>query len=85
MVDGRIAEELALISRQLGRLGDVLADDPILLRRHAAQLQSIDLMQQVLGQLESIVKSADKAMAIDQVTLVELKVRLSRKALRSIT
>ena len=84
VLDERIAEELELVVRHLERLGEVLVEDPILLRRHAAQLQSLDLMQQVLGHLGRVVAARDRAMAVDAITLVELKSRLKRKALRSI-
>lgn len=84
VLDERIAEELDHLIRQLAHIGDMLSDDPILLHRHAAQLQSIDLMQQVLGHLERVVASADKPMAVDRVTLSELKARLKRQALRPI-
>ena len=84
VLDERIAEELDLVIRQLAQIGAMLSDDPILVRRHAAQLQSIDLMQQVLGHLGRVVASGDKSMAVDRVTLSELKARLKRKALRSI-
>jgi hypothetical protein len=84
LLDERIAEELDLVVRQLEHLGDVLAGDPILLHRHAMQMQSIDLMQQVLGHLSRIVASGDKSMAIDRVTLTELKARLRRSSLRPI-
>lgn len=84
VLEERIAEELDLIIRQLEQIGSVLSDDPILLHRHAAQLQSIDLMQQVLGHLGRVIASADKPMAVDRISLTELKARLKRKALRSI-
>lgn len=84
LLDQRIAEELELVVRQLELLGDVLISDPILLHRHPQQLQSIDLMQQVLGHLGRVVAARDRAMAVDRVTLVELKARLRRTALRSI-
>lgn len=84
LLDQRIAEELELVVRHLERLGDVLVDDPILLRRHAPQLQSLDLMQQVLGHLGRVVAARDRSMAVDAITLVELKARLKRQALRSI-
>ena len=83
VLDARIAEELDLVIRQLGQIGDTLSDDPVLVHRHAAQLQSIDLMQQVLGHLGRVVASADKAMAVERVTLSELKARLQRKPLPS--
>jgi hypothetical protein len=85
LLDQRIAEELELVIRQLEQLGDVLVGDPILLRRHAQQLQSVDLMQQVLGHLGRVVAAGDRAMAVDRITLVELKARLQRTALRSLT
>jgi len=85
LLDQRIAEELELVIRHLEQLGDVLVADPILLRRHAHQLQSLDLVQQVLGHLGRVVAARDRAMAVDRITLVELKSRLTRRALRSIT
>src|SRR5687767_11547919 len=84
VLDERIAEELELVIRHLAQVGDILADDVMLVSRHAAQLQSIDLMQQVLGHLSRVVAAGDKAMAVDSITLSELKARLKRQALRAI-
>ena len=82
LMEQRIAEELETIVRQLELLGGTLASDPILLTRHSAQLQSIDLMKQVIGHLARLVASADREAALDRVTLTELKGRLTRRALR---
>ncbi len=84
ILDHRIAEELEYMARQLERLGGILAEDPILLIRHAAPLQSIDLMKQTLGHLARVVAAEDKALAADRVTLTQLKAKLQRKALRPI-
>ena len=84
VLEARVAEELELVIRQLEQLGDILAADPILLRRHAPQLQSIDLMQQVLGHLGRVVGARDKTMAVDRISLTELQGRLKRRALRAI-
>jgi hypothetical protein len=84
LLDHRIAEEMEFIVRQLEQLGGVLANDPILLRRHAAELQSIDLMKQSLRHLAQVVSAEDKALAAGLVTLTELKGRLQRKALKPI-
>jgi hypothetical protein len=84
VLEERIGEELELVIRQLAQVGDMLADDPILVSRHAMQLQSIDLMQQVLGHLGRVVAAANKAEAVDNITLTELKSRLKRQALRPI-
>ena len=84
VLDERIAQELELAIRQLEQIGDLLAEDPILLQRHAMQLQSIDLLQQVLGHLGRVVAAADKTAAVERITLTELKGRLKRQALRPI-
>lgn len=84
VLDQRVAEELDYVIRHLEQLGDILAADPVLLNRHATQLQSIDLMQQILGHLGRVVVADDKAMAVERITLTELKGRLKRKALRGI-
>ncbi len=82
LLEQRVAEELELVIRQLEQLGDILAADPILLHRHAPQLQSIDLMQQVLGHLARVAAAGDKVMAVDRISLTELRARLKRRALR---
>src|ERR1043165_3203503 len=84
LLDQRIAEELELVVRHLERLGDVLAGHPILLRRHAVQMPSLLLVQQVVGHLGRLVGARDRAMAVEAITLVELKARLKRQALRPI-
>lgn len=84
-LDQRIAEELELLARQLEQLGGWFAADPILLQRYGLQLQSIDLMEQVLRHLGRLIAAADREAALDQVSLKELQARLRRKPLRSIT
>ena len=84
VLDERIAEELDFVIRQLREIGDILSGYPALISRHAPKLQQIDLIQQVLGQLGQVVASADKSMAVDRITLTELKARLKRKAVRPI-
>ena len=84
LIDHRVAEEIEFIVRQLEQLGGVLANDPILLRRHAAELQSIDLMKQSLRHLAQVVSAEDSALATELVTLTELKARLKRKPLKPI-
>jgi hypothetical protein len=80
-LDHRIAEELEAIARRLDLLGGTLANDPVLLHRHAVQLQSIDLIKQMLGHLAQVVATDEKEKAVALITLTELKARLQRKPL----
>src|SRR3954470_19680874 len=81
ILDHRIAEEMEAIGRRLELLGGALANDPILLHRHAAQLQSIDLIKQILCQPPQVVATEEKEKAVALITLSELKARLERKPL----
>jgi len=85
LLDQRLAEELGFVARTLEHLGAVLSEDPILLRRYGLQLQSIDLVKQVLTNVGRIVATRDRAAAVEQVSLRDLKARLKRKQLRSLT
>jgi hypothetical protein len=73
-----------MMRRRLEQLGDVLSREPVLLQRHGSSLQSIDLMMQQLGHLAAVIATADKAAAAEQVSLQELRQRLTRKPVRSI-
>ena len=44
----RLGEELDYVRRMLEALGDQLSGDPILIRRHAVALQSLDIVGQIL-------------------------------------
>ena len=83
-LDHRIAEELESIRHQLDLLGGVLVTDPVLLHRHAPQLQSIDRINQLLGHLARIVCADRKDLAVDQVTLTDLRARLQRRPSRAV-
>lgn len=83
-LDHRIAEELDAIGRRLESLGGALAADSALLHRHATQLQSIDLIRQMLGHLSQVIATQERERAVDLITLSELKARLTRKPIASI-
>ena len=80
-LDHHLSEELECIRRHLEQLGGVLAGNPLLVQRHATQLQSIDQINQVLGHISGIIASEDRELAVEQVTLRELRSRLKRKPL----
>jgi len=79
-IELRIAEEVDCVRRHLEMLGATLAGDPILLHRHGTSLQSVDLMNQLLGHLARVIESEDKIAAAQQVSHGDLRARLLRKA-----
>jgi hypothetical protein len=81
LLDHRVAEELEAIARRLELLGGTLANDPILLHRHAAQLQSVDLIKQMLCHLAQVVATEENEKAVALITLSALKARLERRPL----
>jgi len=83
-IEQRIVEELALVARHLEQLGGLLAAEPMLIAKYGRQLQAIDLMEQILGHLGGVVGAADKAAAVERISLAELKARLQRKPIRPI-
>ena len=83
-LDHRIAEELECIRRHLDLIGGTLASDPILVQRHAVPLQSIDRINQLLGHLAAIVGAEEKDVAVDLVTLQDLRARLQRRPIRAL-
>jgi len=79
-LDLRLAEELEMIRRRLDQIGDILVHDPILLHRHAASLQGLDLTDQVLVHLTAVIRAQDKSAAVEAVSMQDLKARLKRRS-----
>ena len=74
----RVGEELAYIRRQLDAIGERFSSDPILIRRHAVVLQSLDIVGQVLGHIGNVVRSNDPHSAVAEIGMGDLKARLTR-------
>ena len=77
----RVAEEIEYARRMLDLMGDALSNDPIVIARHGVQLQSVDIIGQMLGHLATVVQSSDPAGAVERIGMAELKGRLKRHAL----
>lgn len=75
----RLGEELDYVRRMLDQMGDRLSADPILIRRHAMALQSLDIVGQVLGHVGNVIRSSDPYATIERIGMVDLKARLSRR------
>jgi hypothetical protein len=83
-IDLRVAEEVELAARHIEQVGDALVSDPAFLHRHGAALQALDLINQNLRHLASIVASADKEAAAERISFEDLRRRLTRKSIRAI-
>ena len=75
----RLGEELDYVRRMLEALGDQLSGDPILIRRHAVALQSLDIVGQILGHVGNVVRSSDPHAAVEDIGLGDLRTRLMRR------
>ena len=75
----RLGEELDYVRRMLDSLGDHLSGDPILLRRHATSLQSLDIVGQILGHVGAVIRSSDPGSAVGGIGMGDLKARLTRR------
>jgi hypothetical protein len=75
----RLGEELDYVRRMLEALGDQLSGDPILIRRHAIALQSLDIVGQILVHVGTIVRSSDPHAAVEDIGMGDLRARLMRR------
>lgn len=77
----RLAEELEFARRMLDTMGDELSADAAVVMRHSVQLQSVDIIGQMLGHIANVVRSSDPPETVNRIGMCELKSRLTRKAL----
>jgi hypothetical protein len=77
----RLAEELEYARRMLDLMGDELASDMAVVMRHSVQLQSVDIVGQMLGHIASVVRSGDPEAAVERIGMCDLKARLTRSGL----
>jgi hypothetical protein len=76
----RLAEELEYARRMLSSMGDELSSDGLIVSRHIAELQTIDIVGQMLGHIASVVRSSDPPAAINAIGMGALKARLMRRS-----
>ena len=77
----RIGEELAALHRLIDGATDVFSDDPLMLVRHANQLQSIQAASEVLEHLARVLQAADPMRAVDIIALQALRARLLKRSI----
>lgn len=76
----RLAEELEYARRMIETMGDSLAADPALVMRHMVELQSVDIVGQMLGHIANVIRSSHPEGAVDRIGMCDLKARLTRKS-----
>jgi hypothetical protein len=74
----RLSEELQYARRMLDITGDQICADRIVVARHAAALQSLDKVGQMLRHIADVIRSNDPYSAIDEIGMSDLKARLKR-------
>ena len=75
----RLAEELEYARRMLSSMGDELSSDALVVGRHIAELQTVDIVGQMLGHIASVIRSSDPPAAVEAIGMSELKARLMRR------
>ena len=81
VLPARLAEEISYVMRLLESLGDDLANEPIVLARHAAKLQNLDISAQVLGHIANLMSASDPESAVASIGMDALRRRLLRQPL----
>ena len=79
-LDRRIAGELAKLKQTLDEIGEALADDVDILMRHEETLQRFDIAVQTIQYLADLMAATDRAKAVDDVPMHDLRSRLSGRA-----
>ena len=74
----RLSQELQYARRMLDITGDQICADRIVVTRHAAALQSLDTVGQMLRHIADVIRSNDPYSAIDEIGMSDLKARLKR-------
>jgi hypothetical protein len=80
-LDARMGEELAFVQRLIEALGDELVADPAILHRHSQALQNIDLASQIIGHLSRVMSAPERAAAVREIGMEDLRARLTRRSL----
>ena len=76
----RLAEELEYARRMLSSMGDELSSDGLIVSRHLAELQTIDIVGQMIGHIAAVVRSSDPPGAVEAIGMGALKARLMRRS-----
>jgi hypothetical protein len=74
-----LADELDYARRMIEGMGDALSTDSAVVMRHTVQLQSVDIVGQMLGHVAAVIRADDPDVAVTRIGMCELKARLQRR------
>lgn len=77
----RLTEELDYARRMLDAMGNQLASDAVVVVRHCAALQTVDIVGQMLGHVAAVTRSSLPERAVEHIGMAEMKARLKRRSL----
>ena len=77
-VVARVGEELRLASRRIEAVLDRFSDDPAIIANHAADLTQLEVLQQLLERLGTIVKADDPVAEAEVLGMDDVRRRLLR-------
>lgn len=77
----RLAEELEYARRLLETMGNQLVGDPVVIGRHCASLQTVDIVGQILGHVAAVTRSSLPERAVERIGMAEMKARLKRRSI----
>ncbi|MBW0145631.1 PilZ domain-containing protein [Sphingomicrobium clamense] len=77
-LDRRIAEELGMLSRRVGRALESLSGFAPLIARHPRDLQELEVVEQHLARLDKVMASPDRQRAVEALGVEDMRRRLLR-------
>ena len=75
-LDRMLAEELDHARRMLEEMGDELALDGQVVTEHGLELQTVDIVGQMIGHIANVVRAEDRAAAVEGIGMCELRAKL---------
>ena len=79
-LDRLLAEELDHARRMLEEMGDELALDAQVVTEHGLALQAVDIVGQMIGHIANVVRAEDRADAVENIGMCELRAKLGAAA-----
>ena len=79
-LDLRLAAELDLARTMLVEMGDELSNSLAVVSDHGVALQAVDIVGQMLGHIDNVVRAEDRRAAVERIGMGELKAKLAAAA-----